>query len=141
MFEYYCARLVKVCKRWLLILPSSDHQPSSFYKRLCASGLSSTEYTEQGILRALERTLDGLPEEDLAWQPNPDCNSIGWLVWHLTRAQDSVVSNILGEEQLWIKDGWHTKFGRPPEATDSGVGHTPQDLAAFKSPDSETLLG
>ena len=95
----------------------------------------------KGILRALERTLDGLSEEDLAWQPTPDCNSIGWLVWHLTRAQDSVISNILKEEQLWIKDGWHTKFGRSPDAMDSGAGHTPKDLASFKSPDSEILLG
>jgi hypothetical protein len=95
----------------------------------------------QGVLTALERTLDGLTEDDLNWQPTPDCNSIGWLAWHLTRAQDGIISTIMGEEQLWIKDGWHTKFGRPPEAMDSGFGHNPQDVAAFKSPDVETLLG
>lgn len=95
----------------------------------------------ESVLGSLERILDGLTEEDLNWQPTPNCNSIGWLVWHLTRAQDGVLSAILGEEQLWIKDGWHAKFGRPADARDSGAGHTPQEVAAFKSPDAETLLG
>jgi hypothetical protein len=32
----------------------------------------------------LERVLNGLNQEDLDWQPKSDCNSIGWLCWHLT---------------------------------------------------------
>jgi len=94
-----------------------------------------------GVLNVLEPALEGLTKEDLNWQPRPDCNSIGWLVWHLTRVQDGLIASLLGEEQLWIKGGWHTKFGRPPDANDSGYGHTPQDLAKFKSPDVKTLLG
>jgi uncharacterized damage-inducible protein DinB len=94
----------------------------------------------ENVLQTLERALDGLAEDDLNWQPSPDCNSIGWLTWHLTRAQDGLVALLMGEEQLWIRDGWHAKFGRPPDARDSGSGHTPQDVAAFKSPDAKTLL-
>jgi hypothetical protein len=94
----------------------------------------------EDVLKTLERVLDGLTEEDLNWQPKPDCNSIGWLAWHLTRAQDGLITSLTGEEQLWIKDGWHAKFGRPPDANDSGFGHTPQDLAAFNSPGAQTLL-
>ena len=94
----------------------------------------------EGVLRTLERTLDGLAEDDLNWQPSPDCNSIGWLAWHLTRVQDGLIASLMGEEQLWIKDGWHAKFGRPADARDSGSGHTPQDLVEFKSPDAATLL-
>jgi len=94
-----------------------------------------------GVLRALEYTLDGLTQEDLDWQPKSDSNSIGWLAWHLTRWQDVMVSSFMGEEQLWIKDKWHEKFGRPADDKDHGLGHKPEDLAAFKSPDAETLLG
>lgn len=94
----------------------------------------------ESVLQTLERALDGLTEDDLNWQPSPDCNSIGWLTWHLTRAQDGLISLLMGEEQLWIRDGWHAKFGRPSDAQDSGSGHTPQDVAAFKSPDTKTLL-
>ena len=94
-----------------------------------------------GILRVLEYTLEGLKEEDLNWQPKPDCNSIGWLVWHLTRWQDVQISNFMGQEQLWIKDGWHKKFGRLADPKDTGGGMKPADLAKFKSPDARTLLG
>ena len=59
------------------------------------------------ISQVLERTLKGLSVDDLKWQPKPDCNSIGWLAWHLTRVQDNHISDLMGEEQLWIKDGWH----------------------------------
>jgi len=93
------------------------------------------------IMEILERALNGLTQEDLNWQPKPDCNSIGWLAWHLTRVQDDHISDLMGEEQLWIKDGWHEKFGRPAEKKDIGFGHTPEDVAAFRSPDAETLLG
>lgn len=94
----------------------------------------------EGVLQTLECVLDGLTEEDLNWQPSPDCNSIGWLAWHLTRTQDGLIALVMNEEQLWTKDGWHTKFGRPANAQDGGSGHTPQDVAAFKSPDAKTLL-
>ena len=46
----------------------------------------------------------------------------------------------MGEEQLWTRDGWYSKFNRPPDREDSGFGHTPEQVAAFKSPDIQTLL-
>lgn len=92
------------------------------------------------ISQELERALDGLTVDDLNQQPRPDCNSIGWLAWHLTRSQDRAVGDIMGEEQLWVRDNWHTKFNRPPDPADTGFSHSSQDVAAFRSPDSKTLL-
>jgi len=94
----------------------------------------------ENLSMVIGRTLDGLTQEELNKQPAPDCNSIGWLVWHIFRGQDLAVAGLMGKEQLWIKDGWHAKFDRPPEPMDFGLGHTPEDLAAFKSPDVKTLL-
>jgi len=91
-------------------------------------------------LTTLERALDGLSPEDLNWQPRPDCNSIGWTTWHLTRAHDGLISSVMGQEELWTQDGWHAKFDRPRDANDTGYGHSPEQVAAFKSPDVETLL-
>jgi hypothetical protein len=88
----------------------------------------------------LEKALQGLTRDELNQQPKPDCNSIGWLTWHLTRAQDRMVAGLMGTEQLWIKDSWHAKFNRPPDPQDWGFGHTLKDLTGFKSPDSQTLL-
>ena len=91
------------------------------------------------VSQVLERSLKGLTRDDLKWQPKPDSNSIGWLAWHLTRVQDDHIASLMGEEQLWIKDGWHAKFNRPPDPKDRGFGNTPEQVAAFES-DVQTLL-
>ncbi len=90
--------------------------------------------------QVLEKALEELILDDLNLRLRPDCNSIGWLTWHLTRAQDRVISDLMGEEQLWVKDKWHAKFNRSPDASDTGYGHSPEDLAEFKSPDVQTLM-
>ena len=92
------------------------------------------------IPELLENVLNGLTPEDIKWQPREDCNSIGWLVWHLTRQQDAQIAPLMGEEQLWIKDGWHSKFNRDADPKDIGFGHTPEQVAAFAPPDSKTML-
>ena len=92
------------------------------------------------VLGSLERTLKELTEDDLNWQPRPDCNSIGWLIWHLTRLQDDHVAALMKEEQLWTRDGWHARYNRLPDPKDRGFGDSPEQVAAFRSPDVETML-
>jgi hypothetical protein len=93
------------------------------------------------ILAEVEHVLEGLKPEDLSWQPRPECNSIGWLAWHLTRTQDSAISFLMREEQIWIKEGWYEKFGRPADKKDIGGGHTPEDVASFKVPEIPVIIG
>ncbi len=92
------------------------------------------------VLEFVESVLGGLTQDELNWQPRPDCNSIGWLAWHLTRQQDVQIASLMGEEQLWIRDGWHAKFNRPADPKDMGFSHTPEQVAAFETPDAQTLL-
>ncbi len=91
--------------------------------------------------QVLEKALEGLSTEDLDWQPHPDSNSMGWLAWHLTRAQDVRLSALAGKEQLYISDKWYARFNRAPDPQDRGFGHSSADVAAFRSPDVDTLLG
>lgn len=93
------------------------------------------------ITNSLERTLPGLNVEDLHWQPTPASNSVAWLAWHLTRIHDYHLSDLIGEPQVYISGGWHAKFDRPADPKDFGTGHTPEQVAAFRTPDAETLLG
>ena len=93
------------------------------------------------IWQVLEEVLDGLTQDDLNQQPRPDCNSMGWLTWHLTRVQDDHIASLMGKEQLWTSEGWHARFNRAPEPKDIGFGHSSEDVAAFQSPDVKTLLG
>ena len=91
--------------------------------------------------RELSDVLDGLTPEDLDWRPGTGANSIGWLAWHLTRSLDRNLSEIMGEEQLWVGDGWHARFGRAPDPRETGFGHDPlEQAAAFRSPNGATLL-
>jgi hypothetical protein len=92
------------------------------------------------VMEVLEKALDGLTVDDLNEQPHPDCNSMGWLTWHLTRVQDDHIADLMEKDQLWIKDTWHEKFNRAPDPKDIGFGHTSEDVAAFRSPGSRTLL-
>lgn len=92
------------------------------------------------VVESMERILKGLSQDQLNWQPNIDCNSIGWISWHLTRQHDSQITDLLEEEQLWIKDGWYAKFNRTSDPSDTGFGHTSQQVAAFDSPKVEILI-
>ncbi len=92
------------------------------------------------VLDIMNTVLDGLAEDDLNELPKPDCNSIGWLCWHLTRVQDHHIAALMGEDQLWIRDKWHAKFNRAAEPNDTGFHHSPEDVQAFKAPDVKTLL-
>jgi hypothetical protein len=88
---------------------------------------------------SLLRSLDGLTREQLAWQPDPQCNSIGWLVWHYSRLLDFWVNTIVKEEpQLW-EQGWAEKFSRPAEPRDVGFAHNEEQLAEFEVPEPEVL--
>ena len=90
---------------------------------------------------SLKAVLQGLTYEDLDWQPKPDCNSIGWLTWHLVRQQDAAISWVMKDQQIWITGGWHEKFNRPADPLDYGTGQAPQQVSAFKSPDVDTIIG
>ncbi len=92
------------------------------------------------ISQEMEGVLDGLTVEEINQQPRSDCNSIAWLTWHLTRSHDRNMSEIAGKEQLWISDGWHARFNRPPNPTDTGYRHTTEEATAFRAPDSKTIL-
>lgn len=101
------------------------------------------EILEDGYNRVppyIDHILADLSREDLVWQPHPDSNSIGWLVWHLARQQDAQAAALMGEEQLWINEGWHQKFGRPADPKDIGFGDKSEDVAAFQPPGKEVML-
>ncbi len=85
-----------------------------------------------------EALKDLTPEEILA-PPKPP---IGWLVWHLTRVQDSNISGLAGSQQAWLAEGWHARFEMPPDPRDYGSGHTqtPAQVEAFHVKDAQLLL-
>lgn len=82
-------------------------------------------------------TVDGLDEDQLG-QRTGDGNSIAWLIWHLTRVQDSHLADAEGAGQVWRQDGWQERFGLDLPAEDTGYGHDSSDVAKVHA--TEQLL-
>lgn len=86
-----------------------------------------------------DTVADRSPDE-LAYAPAPGANSIGWLVWHLTRIQDDHLAELAGTEQAWTAEGWHGRFGLPFDTEATGYGQGPEEVAAVRVP-GELLAG
>lgn len=103
----------------------------------------------EGIATALERnwemvdlTLAALDDTLLARRPNDQCNSIAWLLWHMSRVLDSFVHTRLQERpQVWVTDAWHSRFGMPADPDDRGVGWTAAQVLAWTPPAKAVQLG
>jgi hypothetical protein len=86
------------------------------------------------------RAVDGLDAGQLAAAPAPGANTIGWLVWHLTRVQDHHVAELLDTDQLWAGGDRSRRFGLTPDPANTGYGHTADDVAAVRPDGPGALL-
>ena len=92
------------------------------------------------VREQVPEVVNGLDDDDLSWRPDPDANSIAWLIWHLTRVADDHVAEVAGTHQVWTSDGWYERFGLPFPAAAHGYGHSSADVAAVRAP-SDLLAG
>jgi len=97
-------------------------------------------YSLEEIRGLVHDTIEGLDTEALRWLPDAEANPIGWLVWHLTRVVDDHVCGIADLEQVWVRDGWATRFGLPAGAMDTGFGSSPAQVQAVAPDGSQPLL-
>ena len=82
------------------------------------------------IRELVEEITDGLTEEDSVFGPAPEANTVGWLVWHLTRVQDDHVAGLAAVEQAWPH--WRERFGLPFSDWATGYGQSPEEVAAVR---------
>ncbi|MFI0240998.1 DinB family protein [Streptomyces sp. NPDC016845] len=93
------------------------------------------------IKEVVHSTVEDLPPDDLHKRPGGGANSIAWLIWHLTRVQDDHVADASDGEQVWSAEGWADRFALPLPATDTGYGHTPEQVGQVRVDSGELLLG
>jgi uncharacterized damage-inducible protein DinB len=84
--------------------------------------------------------VDGLSSEELSHRVVPGANTIGWLVWHLARVQDSHVSDAAGTDQIWTSAGWAERFGLPFDSSATGYGQSSEEVGRV-SVEAELLVG
>jgi hypothetical protein len=101
----------------------------------------------EAIVKSLEQSwgyqtkaLDGLTQEEAAWSPAAESNSIAFILWHVTRVEDFfVVRVILRETELYESEGWRQKLGTP--AKETGFDYTVEQLLAWTVPKLEIIGG
>jgi uncharacterized damage-inducible protein DinB len=91
------------------------------------------------VTEHVHEAVDGLDAEQLRARPAAGANSIGWMIWHLTRVQDHHMADILGEEQIWVTGDWGPRFSLASTPHNTGYGHSPAEVAAVK-PESAIAL-
>ena len=97
------------------------------------------------ILRSLEQSqgyltkaLDGLTQEEAAWSPKTECNSIAFILWHIARVEDFFVNRVLQREnELYEAEGWREKLGTPVKV----YQYSAEELQAWPVPKLEDLRG
>jgi hypothetical protein len=97
------------------------------------------EQTLEDFRGRVHRALRGLTPEELAWSPDTEANSIGFIVWHVARVEDRWLHRFAQDGvELWVADGWHERFGLPEG--DTGLGYDARQIAFFPNLSSEDLL-
>ncbi len=101
------------------------------------AGLLTDGY--ERVAQQVRRVLPDLSTEQLAARPTPEANTIGWLVWHLTRVQDDHFADALDVGQVW-HEGWAERAALPfpPDAT--GYGHSTEQVGQVRL-SGDLLLG
>jgi uncharacterized damage-inducible protein DinB len=97
------------------------------------------------VREVVYEAVDGLTPGQLALRPESEANSIGWLIWHLTRIQDDHIADAAGTAQVWTspaeagKGGreagaytWADRFGLPFATSATGYGHGAEAVAAVQ---------
>jgi hypothetical protein len=92
------------------------------------------------VQEEVHAVCDGLTPEQVTARPGPDANTVGWLIWHLTRVQDDHVADAAGLEQVWTTGEWSEWFGLPFPPGATGYGQSPDEVGAVVA-SAELLTG
>ena len=87
----------------------------------------------------IQRVLNGLSQEELAWRPAYGCNSIGLILFHIMRSEDSLIHAGFPENpEVWEIDEWYKRLNM--DKTDRGSQYTIEQVNAFPVPKKDELL-
>ncbi|MBI4234638.1 MAG: DinB family protein [Chloroflexi bacterium] len=100
------------------------------------------DYIAEAMTRVRQNTLNsvqGLTPEQLRWQPGPEANSIGFLLFHAFRVEDLYFHRwIQPVGEIWVRGGWQGRYKlserfevKPEENGNSWNG---EQVAAFIPP-------
>ncbi len=93
----------------------------------------------EGIKRGLTRVLDGLNQPELSWRPACGCNSIGLILFHMVRFEDSFVQTRLQRKpEIWAAEKWYQRLNMAEN--EAGAHYTVDQVNAFRVPELKDML-
>jgi uncharacterized damage-inducible protein DinB len=93
------------------------------------------------VREEVHQAVTGLTGPELSHRPDPEANSVAWLVWHLARVQDDHVAGVAGTPQVWTAKGWADRFDLPFSPGEIGYGQSASAVDAVRVDSPEPLLG
>ena len=95
-----------------------------------------------GLISALENNfttidlaLQDLTDDEFHRIPADDCNSVAWILWHLSRVIDSFIHTRLRDlPQIWDTGSWEQHFTMPVDGENRGLGWTHQMVRDWQPP-------
>jgi uncharacterized damage-inducible protein DinB len=92
-----------------------------------------------GLKRGFSRALKDLTQQEINWRPASGCNSIGLILFHVARSEDSFVqTRIQGKTEVWETEKWYQKFNLPVE--ERGSHYTADQVNAFPVPQLNDIM-
>jgi len=92
-----------------------------------------------GLKRNTGRVLNTLTQQELSWRPAAGCNSMGLILFHIARSEDSMVQGTLaGKTQVWENEKWYQKLNMAQN--EAGAHYTIDQVNAFIVPDIKILM-
>src|SRR5258708_21661773 len=98
------------------------------------------------VREVVHEAVEGLTPGQLGLRPESEANSIGWLVWHLTRIQDDHIADVAGTAHVWTSpaDGssgltWAARFALPFATSATRYGHAAAAVAPVPAPPAPLL--
>lgn len=62
----------------------------------------------------LTTALERLTQEEVAWAPRAEANSIAFILWHLIRVEDIWLNLVIQQqEEVYEAENWQERFGTP----------------------------
>lgn len=77
-------------------------------------------------MSAAERAFAGLSDAQMRVRPREDLNSLAWLMWHIARAEDILVGQVVGGGSQVFDDAWMKRLGIARR--DFGIGMTSPEV-------------
>ena len=99
--------------------------------------VKSLEQSQGNVTKA----LDGLTQQEVAWSPKTDCNSIAFILWHMTRVEDMFVNRMIQGKPELYETTWQAKLGTPVGDSGGGGRYTLEQLQAWPVPKLDVLQG